>query len=171
MTATKMTFLGAGALFATILGLFLAAPPRPTATSGVDRPPSLAPEALPANDAGQLEARSRELIGFYHSIQLTPEQEDVKKVALGPMPAACCKNSSALTCCCPCNLSKTVWGLSHHLIAVEGADAAGVRAGVEDWMRQINPRGHDGTACYSGACGTSFGAGGCGGMSEGALTL
>jgi len=118
-----------------------------------------------------VEAQSRKFMGYYHSINLTSEQQLVLEQALEPMPAACCANSSALTCCCPCNLSKTIWGLSRYLITEHGADAKQIRIAVYDWMRFVNPRGFKGNACYTGGCGGPFETGGCGGMQESDLVL
>src|SRR6266508_2143854 len=95
---------------------------------------------------------SREFMDAYHTVHLTAEQEAIKKVALEPMPASCCANSTAYTCCCPCNLSKTIWGLSNYAIAKHGADAKQLRAAVDAWMGFINPDGFRGNACYQGGC-------------------
>ncbi len=116
-------------------------------------------------------AQSRELVGYYHSITLTAEQEAIKKEVLGAMPAACCSGSTAYTCCCPCNLSKTIWGLSNYAIARHGADAKQLRAAVDAWMSFINPDGFRGDACYQGGCEGSISRGGCGAMTEEKLTV
>lgn len=109
-------------------------------------------------------AQSHQFIEWYETIELTPEQEAVKKEALEALPAPCCSDNTAYTCCCPCNLSKTVWGLSNHLIAEKGYDADQVRASVEEWLAFINPSGPSGDACYTGGCGKPFAHKGCGGM-------
>ena len=72
-------------------------------------PPAQPPVAAEATSAvsvlgGRLvfrdaNAQAKEFIGCYHSIRLTSEQEAIKKAALEPMPAVCCRNSSAYTCC------------------------------------------------------------------------
>ncbi len=107
---------------------------------------------------------TKEFIGYFQSIKLTPEQEAVKREALSNLPAVCCSNNSAYTCCCVCNLSRTVWGLSHHLIAERGFDAPAVRAAVVKWTSFANPDGFSGDACFNGGCGRSFANNGCGGM-------
>jgi hypothetical protein len=107
---------------------------------------------------------TKEFIGYFHSIKLTPEQEAVKREALSNLPAVCCSNNSAYTCCCVCNLSRTVWGLSHHLIAERGFDATAVRAAVVKWTSFVSPDGFSGDACFNGGCGRSFANNGCGGM-------
>ena len=111
-------------------------------------------------------AQSREFMGYYHTIELTDEQEAIKKEVLGAMPAACCSGSTAYTCCCPCNLSKTIWGLSNYVIAKHGADATQLRAAVDAWMGFVNPNGFRGNACYQGGCDSSISGGGCGAMQE-----
>ena len=115
--------------------------------------------------------QSREFMGYYHTIELTDEQEAIKKEVLGAMPAACCSGSTAYTCCCPCNLSKTIWGLSNYAIAKHGADAKQLRVAVDAWMGFVNPNGFRGNACYQGGCDSSISGGGCGAMQEDKLTV
>src|SRR5581483_1179884 len=116
-------------------------------------------------------AGAQALIGYYHAIELTPVQEAIKKEALGAIPAACCNGSTAYTCCCPCNHSKTIWGLSHYAIAKQGADAKQVRAAVDAWLGYVNPDGYSGNACYRGACDANASRNGCGGMHEEKLSV
>ncbi len=104
------------------------------------------------------------LMAFYDEIQLTPAQEAVKKEALEAIPAACCADNTAYTCCCPCNLSRTVWGLSAYLITERGADAERVRSEVQRWYGAVNEDEFPGDSCYTGGCGKPFAEGGCGGM-------
>lgn len=111
-----------------------------------------------------VEKQTRQFIEWESSIRLTPEQEAVKKEALEALPAACCSDNSAYTCCCPCNLSVAIWGLSNKLIAEDGYDAAQVRAAVEEWYEFVNPDGFSGDACYTGGCMRPFAENGCGGM-------
>jgi hypothetical protein len=114
-----------------------------------------------------VKAQTQEFLGYEKSIQLSPEQEAVKKAALSAIPAPCCSDNTQYTCCCPCNFSRTVWGLSNHLIADLGYDAAGVRAKVTEWTRFVNPGGYSGDTCYKGGgCAKPFAKGGCGGMKE-----
>ncbi len=115
--------------------------------------------------------QSREFIGYYHTIQLTPGQEAIKKEVLGAMPAACCSSSTAYTCCCPCNLSKTIWGLSNYVVARRGADAKQLRSVVDAWTAFVNPNGYTGSACDTGGCERSLSAGGCGAMQENKLIV
>lgn len=108
--------------------------------------------------------QAEEFIGYYQTIQLTPEQEKIKRVALSNLPAPCCMDNSAYTCCCVCNLARTIWGLSAHLITERGFDADPLRAAVVDWVRFVAPDGYSGDACYRGGCTRSFDKNGCGGM-------
>lgn len=117
-------------------------------------------------------AQAEEFIRYYHTINLTPEQEAIKKAALEPMPAACCRDSSAYTCCCPCNLSKTVWALSNKAISQYGANAQEVQQIVQSWLAYVNPEsGFTGDSCYKGGCGNPAHRGGCAGMEESKLDV
>ena len=110
--------------------------------------------------------QAAKFIAYYHSIRLTPEQAAIKKQALSTIPAPCCEDYSIATCCCPCNLAKSVWGLTHHVIADEGYDADEVKEVVGEWIGFTNERGYAGDACYNGRCGRPFSQDGCGGMNE-----
>ncbi len=107
-----------------------------------------------------------ELMGYYRSIELTPEQEAVRRQALASMPAPCCNNFSAATCCCECNLSRSIWGLSKLLITEHQAGAEQVCEAVEGWIKALNPTGYEGKTCSTGRCNLPFKHGGCGGMQE-----
>lgn len=136
---------------------------------------ALAAFSLLAEDADpvpftDVRRQTLELIELQKTIQLTPEQEEIKRQALEPLPAPCCKDNTAYTCCCPCNMSLSVWGLSHLLIARHGYDAEQVRAKVEEWIELINPDGFSGDVCYTGGCGRPFEHNGCGGMNPGHVT-
>lgn len=108
---------------------------------------------------------------WYDEIELTPEQEEVMKAALEPLAAPCCKDRSAYTCCCKCNLGRSWWGLSKYLITEEGAGVEEVRAAVEEWFGRVNPDGFSGDSCYTGGCARSFRDNGCGGMSAAAVRV
>lgn len=112
-------------------------------------------------------AQTATFIGYARSIQLSAEQEAIKKEALSALPAPCCSDNTAYTCCCPCNMALSIWGLSNWLIAEQGYDAGAVRAKVEEWVAFINPRGFSGNVCYTGGCGRPFADNGCGGMRAG----
>lgn len=111
-----------------------------------------------------VEAQSREFMEWERTVKLTPQQEQVKKTALEAIPAPCCSDNSAYTCCCSCNISRTVWGLSNYMIAKQDAGAEAVRAKVNEWTAFINPNGYSGTTCYTGGCARPFHKDGCGGM-------
>ncbi len=105
-----------------------------------------------------------EFIRYYETIQLTREQEAVKREALSSLPAACCADNSAYTCCCVCNLSRTVWGLTAYLITEKGAGVEEIRQAVREWTKFVNPDGFSGDSCYKGGCVRPFAKNGCGGM-------
>lgn len=111
-----------------------------------------------------VKAQTAEFMGYYRTIKLTPEQEAIKKEALTALPAPCCSDNTAYTCCCPCNMSMTIWGLSNYLITEKGFEAEALKAKVQEWIAFINPKGFSGEVCYKGQCGRSFENGGCGGM-------
>ena len=116
-------------------------------------------------------AQSRQFIRYASTIRLTAEQEAVKRDVLEHMPAACCRNSNAHTCCCPCNLSKTVWGLSNYALTEYAATADDLRQILKGWYDFTNPNGYSGDICYSGGCSRPFHENGCGGMKESHLAL
>jgi hypothetical protein len=116
-------------------------------------------------------AQSRQFIEWYRTIKLTPEQEAVKKAALVALPAPCCSDNNAYTCCCECNVSRTVWGLTHYMIAKQNAGVEQVRAKVREWIAFVNPQGYSGKSCYNGGCARTFGKDGCGGMNPDRLVL
>ncbi len=124
--------------------------------------------------AGEFEGSREEvlkLMGYYESIRLTPEQEQIREQALGPVPAYCCKNFSAATCCCECNLSRSLWGLSKYLIVEQNAGALEVREAVRSLTQVLNPSGYEGNTCPTGRCNLPFKEGGCGGMDKNRLML
>lgn len=118
-----------------------------------------------------VEPQTRKFIEYYKTIRLTSEQEKVKTAALSPLKAVCCKDFSALTCCCPCNFSKSLWGMTHYLIAQKGYNAAKVQEAAKAWIAYVNPHGFSGDVCHTGGCGRSFAQNGCGGMDDRALVF
>jgi hypothetical protein len=113
------------------------------------------------------EAQAAEFIGYSRTIRLTPRQRDVWEAALGSMSSPCCASFRLSTCCCPCNLAKSSWGLANLLIARRGATAAEVQESVRNWITFVNPSGFSGDVCVSsGGCGRKFANNGCGGMDE-----
>jgi hypothetical protein len=111
-------------------------------------------------------AETERFLAYERSIQLTAEQEAVRVAALSALPAPCCKEFTADTCCCRCNMARATWGLAKHLIVDDGADAERVRTAVAAWHHAINPEGFSGDVCSTGGCGRPFAQNGCGGMGE-----
>lgn len=112
---------------------------------------------------------AREFIKANREIVLTPDQEKIRVTALSELHAPCCRESSAATCCCECNLARAIWGLSKTLI-VEGEKAAEVKRDVLAWMHALYPTGYTDDACMEGKCGSPLKEGGCGGMHENNLS-
>jgi len=136
------------------------------------RTPAAAPEPQLATAAFTGDrAETERLLAFDDAITLTPEQEAVRVAALTPLAAPCCKQFSAATCCCKCNMARARAGLAKHLIAVEGADEERVRNTVTAWHQAINPGGWSGDSCFTGGCGRAFHSNGCGGMTRGQLVF
>jgi hypothetical protein len=116
------------------------------------------------------QAQAAEFIGYSRTIRLTPRQREIWEAALGSMPSPCCTDFRLSTCCCPCNLAKSSWGLANFLIARRGATAAEAQEGVRSWIAFVNPSGFSGDVCVSsGGCARKFADNGCGGMDEGGL--
>lgn len=113
---------------------------------------------------GNVRLEAERFIDYYSSIHLTPEQERIKAKALYAIAAPCCKDYTMRTCCCPCNLAKSTWGLSNYLIAKRGYAAEQVTAAVTNWLAYVNPKGFTGDACFKGGCKRPFKNNGCGGM-------
>ncbi len=119
---------------------------------------------------GDVRRQTLEFHRYNKNIVLTAEQQAVFEKALAALPAPCCSDRSALTCCCTCNQARAWWGLAKHLIADRGLDAAQVRREVKEWFEFTNPR-PAGDACYRGRCGRPFHQDGCGGMQEGEVVF
>jgi hypothetical protein len=112
-------------------------------------------------------SQAAEFIGYSRSITLTPAQQKVREKALRAMAAPCCREFPLATCCCPCNLAKSAWGLANFMIGRNGATADEVKDAVGGWLAFVNPSGFSGDACNSaGGCARRFAHNGCGGMDE-----
>jgi hypothetical protein len=119
------------------------------------------------NHAGELDPeRAATFISYNESINLTPAQQKIMDEALSAIPAPCCAKFSIATCCCPCNLAKSSWGLSKYLIAEKQYSAPMVKKTILDWLHSSNPSGFTGDACFTGGCNRPFAKNGCGGMKE-----
>jgi hypothetical protein len=114
--------------------------------------------------------QTREFIRDNERITLTPGQQKLMTQALSSIPAPCCADYSAATCCCECNLARSIWGLSKVLIQDHGATEAQVHAAATEWIAFINTDGFAGNACFTGGCARSFHDDGCGGMDAKRLT-
>jgi hypothetical protein len=137
-----------------------------------DTPPASAVAvARPGMTFTDLRGQTAEFIEYYNTIKLTPEQEKVKTAALTSIPAPCCSSFSAATCCCACNFSKSLWGLTSYLIAKEGRSVDEVKSAALSWIAFTHPNGSSGKACSSGRCNRSFAEDGCGGMQDSDLRL
>lgn len=116
-------------------------------------------------------AETQQFIDWNKSITLTSAQAAVRKAALEAIPAPCCSQFTAETCCCECNMKRATHGLAKHLIAERGMNAEAVSATVAKWHRVSHPNGFRGDACASGRCNLSFAQDGCGGMTDGVLVF
>jgi hypothetical protein len=119
------------------------------------------------------------------------EQQAIRDAALSPLVAPCCDEYPASTCCCECNLSRSVWGLSDYLITEKGYGVDQVQEAALQWLHFIRPdyyvaseleqKGIDPglwgltteSTCFTNNCERPFYtkissgyAGGCGGMDE-----
>lgn len=100
----------------------------------------------------------------YADMTLTPDQQKIKDDVLSAIPTVCCKKFSMKTCCCPCNMAMTIWGLSNYMLVVKSADATRLKTAVLGWVRFIGPNGYTGDACFTAGCNRPFAKNGCGGM-------
>ena len=139
-------------------------PPAPVASKATTA--KAGPQRLAFTDA---HAQTKQFITYYRSITLTPEQERIKVEALASIPAPCCSKFSLATCCCPCNMSKAVWGMAAWLITEKGADAGQVHQAALDWIHFINPKVFSGEACSNGGCNRPSAEDGCSGMDDSAV--
>jgi len=164
MKRIRFIVIGVAALL-LVIGLAAAQQSRSKTTAS----PAQHPHAASPIGFEPVEPQTRKFIEYYKTIRLTPEQEEIKRAALGPLKAVCCKDFSALTCCCPCNFSKSLWGMTHYLIAKKGYDAAQVQEAAKAWIAHVNPNGFSGDVCQTGGCDRSFAQNGCGGMDDQAV--
>lgn len=161
MNRKTYTVLGAAVL---ILAAFLVLQATGTASAtGAAAEPVVTAGGVELN---AVEAQTRQFVRWEQDIELTPEQERIRVEALSAIPAPCCSDNTAATCCCPCNMARSVWGLSKHLITEKGAGVEEVRRAARDWFEFINPDGFSGDVCYTGGCNRAFEHNGCGGMNK-----
>jgi hypothetical protein len=128
------------------------------------RAASSSPASLSFVDAA---SQAAEFIGYNRTIALSAEQKNFRDRALSALAAPCCSKFSAATCCCPCNLAKSIWGLSNYLIVERKAGEKQIQKSVHDWLAFVNTKGFSGDVCdTAGGCGRTFSQNGCGGMNE-----
>lgn len=116
-------------------------------------------------------AETEQFIKWYKSIDLTSAQVATRKAALEALPAPCCSQFTADTCCCECNMKRATHGLAKYLIAEKGWTADAVRTAVAKWHKVSHPNGFNGDACMAGRCNLSFAQDGCAGMTDGVLVF
>ncbi len=134
---------------------------------------------------------TQQFINWYNSITLSAEEQATRDVALSSLVAPCCDEYPMSTCCCECNLARSVWGLSAYLIAEKGYGVNLVQEAASQWLHFIRPDYYVGRAlveegidpnrwgftiessCFAGHCNRPFYTktssshlGGCGGMNE-----
>lgn len=127
-------------------------------------------------------SNTQQLIDWFYSIPLLPEEEAIMQQALETIPAPCCDDNSAATCCCECNLARSVWGLSAYLIHEKGCGVEETREAALQWLQfargdyyiaaalKVNgyfPQDYNLTtygSCYRGMCEFPLTQGGCAGM-------
>ena len=134
---------------------------------------------------------TQQFIDWYNSIELSAEEQAIRDEALSSQVAPCCDEYPMSTCCCECNLARSVWGLSAYLIAEQGYGVALVQEAASQWLHFIRPDYYVGRAleeegvdpkqwgfttessCFSDHCNRPFYTetssghlGGCGGMNE-----
>jgi len=78
-------------------------------------------------------------IDWYNDIDLTAAQRALRDRTLKPLVAPCCDEYPMSTCCCECNLSRSIWGLSAYLIAEKGYTGNQLQAAILQWAHFIRP--------------------------------
>lgn len=162
-----MNFLPAALTAVAVLGLLGWMSNASEPPSDVSETPAVASQQRFDGSAEEVE----NLIELNRSIHLTAAQVEIQEEALDSIPAPCCAEYSAATCCCDCNLARAIWGLSKRQIVERGAGAEETRSAVETWLATVYPAGFTGDACHTGGCGRSMKNDGCGGMSEDRLVF
>ena len=134
---------------------------------------------------------TQQFIDWYYSMELSAEQLAIRDMALSSEVAPCCDEYPMSTCCCECNLSRSIWGLSAYLITEKDYGVSQVHGAALQWAHFIRPdyyvaseleqKGIDPgqwgftteSTCFAGNCERPFYTetsdghlGGCGGMEE-----
>jgi len=135
---------------------------------------------------------TQQFIDWYNAIELTLAQRALRDGALRPLVAPCCDEYPMTTCCCECNLSRSVWGLSAYLITEKEYNTVDqLQKAILQWLHFIRPDYYVASAleeevkippvfglstqssCFTGRCDLPFYSnteylhfGGCGGMED-----
>ncbi len=147
-----------------VLGIGLGLAVLAGSVAGCSQPAAAFEFTTPTEDAQRFLEWNREIV-------LTEAEDALMKEALTAMPAPCCSDRSAYTCCCPCNLAKSWWGLTKYLITEEAADVERIQSVVSEWFELVGPEKFSGDICYTGGCSRAWRNNGCGGMSEDTLAV
>jgi hypothetical protein len=84
-------------------------------------------------------ANTQMFIDWYNTIGLTQAERMLRDDALAPFVAPCCDEYPMSTCCCECNLSRSIWGLCAYLISEYGYSIDQLRVAALQWSRFIRP--------------------------------
>lgn len=134
---------------------------------------------------------AQRFIDWYNAIGLSAEEEATRDTALDALVAPCCDDYPMSSCCCVCNLARSVWGLSAYLITEKSYAVNQVQEAASQWLHFIRPDYYVASAlneeginprrfglttessCYADRCELPFYSktafrhvGGCGGMEE-----
>jgi hypothetical protein len=82
---------------------------------------------------------TQQFIDWYNSIELSTDQQAIRDAALSPLAAPCCDEYPMSTCCCECNLSRSVWGLSAYLVTEKGYGVSQVQKAAVQWLHFSRP--------------------------------
>lgn len=82
---------------------------------------------------------TQQFIDWYNSIELSVLEQAIRDDALDSLVAPCCDQYPMSSCCCECNLARSVWGLSAYLIAERSYGVAEVEEAASQWLHFIRP--------------------------------
>jgi len=189
--------LGMGFFLILGLGMMLLACGNPLEEAGPDPTAQIWGEIIPGEGTAtsygiplSLE-NTQQFINWYNSIALSAEEQATRDSALSSPVAPCCDKYPMSTCCCECNLARSVWGLSAYLITEKGYGVEQVQEAASQWLHFIRPDYYVGRAleeeginperlgfttkdsCFADRCDYPFyietsssHLGGCGGMKD-----
>jgi len=193
----QKALLGTGLFLILCLGIILVACGNSPENEGPDPTARIWGEIIPEGGTAtsygislSLE-NTQQFIDWYNSIELFAEEQAIRDEALSSQVAPCCDEYPMSTCCCECNLARSVWGLSAYLITEKDYGVNQVQEATSQWLHFIRPdyyvrraleeEGIDPErwgfttedSCFSGGCERPFYTetssnhlGGCGGMDE-----